>query len=93
MLNAPPEGDFQHTCLSWSSSLLGFCVLTVLCMCRQCMLHSEILKCAGQECSPLLTILHQIEEALLSLLLCGQFPLGFSKVAYCGQGGRFLCFH
>lgn len=27
MLNAPPEGDFQHTWLSWSSSLLGFCVL------------------------------------------------------------------
>lgn len=27
MLNASAEGDFQHTWLSGSSSLLGFCVL------------------------------------------------------------------
>lgn len=31
MLNAPPEGNFQHTWLSRSSSLLGFCVLADTC--------------------------------------------------------------
>lgn len=51
-LSAPPEGDFQHTWLSVSSSLLGFCVLADTCIVYigSVCCTVKYWKCAGQGC-------------------------------------------